>query len=204
MIDAHHLWHQIAANYSNSDLFRANLNATIQALRNITFAVQSEKDVFDAFDAWYTPWQARLKASSVSEWVKDTRNLVVKQGDLEAASTADVRLLTWQDDTLAQIPITPGTSSEVLLNNIPIWELIGGASIPTGDLSSAVLEIERRWNLPDLQNREVLDTLGAAYGLLSDLVLDAHAHLAEWTVSSRLLLTRCFGLPIIALEPSRV
>ena len=179
LIDAHNLWHQTAANYSNSDLFRANLNATIQALRNVTFAVQSEKGVFDAFEAWYTPWQARLMASSVSKWVKDARNLVVKQGDLEAASTADVRLLTWQDDMLAQIPIIPGTSSEVLLNNIRMWELIASATTPSGDLSDAVLEIERRWNLPDLQNREVLDTLGAAYGLLSDLVLDAHAHLGR-------------------------
>ena len=177
LLDAHNLWHQAAENYGNPDLFRTNLNATIQALRNITFALQSEKHTFHDFDAWYTPWQTRMRASRVLTWVKDARNTVVKQGDLDTASTATVRLLTWKDDELACIPVPPDTSSEALLKNSPILERITKARIPDGDLADALIEIERQWSLPEFQDREVLDILAAAYGLLSDLVVDAHTQL---------------------------
>jgi hypothetical protein len=161
LLDAHQLWHQAAATYSDPDAFRANLNATIQALRNVTFAVQSEKHVFGAFDDWYAPWQVRLGANSALKWIKDARNQVVKQGDLETESTATVRLLTWRDYPIATVPVAPSTSSEILLNNLPI------------------LEIGRRWSLSDFENREVLDVLDAAYGTLSDLVKDAHIQVGQ-------------------------
>ena len=177
LLDAHNLWHQAAATYGNADLFRANLNATIQALRNITFALQSEKHTFENFDTWYAPWQARMRGSRVLSWAKDARNTVVKQGDLDTASTATVRLLTWKDDELACIPVPSDTSSETLLKNSAIWDGIAKSSIPTGELPDALIEIERQWSLPDFQNREVLDILAAAYGVLSDLVVDAHTQL---------------------------
>ena len=41
--EAHLLWHQTLDKYQEPDAFRANLNATIQALRNVTFALQAEK-----------------------------------------------------------------------------------------------------------------------------------------------------------------
>ena len=179
LLDAHYLWHQTAENYSSPDLFRANLNATIQALRNVTFSLQYEKHVFDDFDTWYAPWQTRMRASSVLTWAKEARNRVVKQGELETASTATVRLLTWKDDELTSLAIAPETLSEELLDHLPILDLIAKASIPSGDLSSAVLELERQWNLPNFQNREVLNTLAAAYGLLSDLLVDAHTRLGR-------------------------
>ena len=179
LLDAHYLWHQTAENYSNPDVFRANVNATLQALRNVTFSLQNEKHVFDDFDTWYVPWQTRMKASSVLTWAKKARNRVVKQGELETASTATVRLLTWKDDELTRLPIAPETPSEVLINHLPILDLIAKASIPSGDLSSAVLELERQWNLPSFRNREVLNTLAAAYGLLSDLLVDAHTRLGR-------------------------
>ena len=179
LIEAHHFWHQAADNYSHPGLFRANLNATIQALRNVTFCLQNEKHAFADFDAWYKPWQTRMKASSVLSWAKEARNVVVKQGELHTASTATVRLLTWKDDELTRLSIAPETSSEALLNTLPVIDLIAKVSIPSGDLSSAVLELERQWNLPNFHDREVLDTLAAAYGLLSDLLVDAHASLGR-------------------------
>jgi hypothetical protein len=60
LVEAHLLWHQALSNYQEVDLFRANLNATIQALRNITFTLQSEKHIISDFDNWYGGWQARL------------------------------------------------------------------------------------------------------------------------------------------------
>lgn len=52
LAEAHLLWHQTLDNYQDPDAFRANLNATIQALRNVTFAIQSEKHAIAIFDEW--------------------------------------------------------------------------------------------------------------------------------------------------------
>ena len=179
LLEAHELWHQIANNYSIPDRFHTYLNATIQALRNITFVLQSEKHVFDDFAAWYSPWQTRMKESSVLTWAKEARNRVVKQADLDTVSIATVTLLTWKDDEITSVPIDPATSPAELIRHLPILELIARATDSRCDLSSAVLEVERQWNLPDLNDSEVLDSLAAAYGLLSDLVVDAHARLGK-------------------------
>jgi hypothetical protein len=101
LVEAHLLWHQTLDNYHNVESFRANLNATIQALRNITFVLQSEKNIIPQFDTWYSQWQSRLKADPTSKWLIDARNTVVKQGELESHSTAEVRLVTWRDQVFS-------------------------------------------------------------------------------------------------------
>ena len=44
LLEAHYLWHQAALCYHDPFRFRTHMNALIQALRNITFALQNEKD----------------------------------------------------------------------------------------------------------------------------------------------------------------
>jgi hypothetical protein len=177
LVDAHVLWHQSLDSYRDPERFRANLNASLQALRNITFALQGEKAAFGDFDKWYEPWQTRLAADPLATWVKDSRNRVVKQGELETNSTAVVRLLTWKDDVLAQVEIPPLTPDSLLLDNVPLVKLVSEAKIPPGDVADGAVAIERRWSIPELDGREVLDALAHVYGMLSELVLDAHLHL---------------------------
>ena len=179
LLDAHELWHQAADHYSDPDRLHTYLNATIQALRNITFVLQNEKHAFDDFASWYSQWQIRMKESSVLVWTKEARNRVVKRADLDTASHATVRLLTWKDDELLSVPIEPTTSSARLLEHLPMLEIIARETDSTCDLSSAVLEVERQWNIPEFHNTEVLGALAVAYGLLSDLVVDAHARLRQ-------------------------
>lgn len=175
LAEAHLLWHQALSNYQVPDSFRANLNATIQALRNVTFALQSEKQAIDNFSEWYGEWQTRLAAEPDAKWLIDARNLVVKQGDLELTSTALVRVLTWKDDVLIELQVPPAATTSLILNSIPLLDLLEGSSIPAGDLRASALEIERRWSVAALQGRELLETLARVYGLLSEVVLDAHA-----------------------------
>ena len=120
-----------------------------------------------------------MKKNRVLTWAKDARTRVVKQADLDTASMASVRLLTWKDEELVSVHIDPATSSEEVIGHVPILELIARETDAKCELASAVLEVERQWNLPDLDNSEVLDTLAVAYGTLSDLVVDAHAHLGH-------------------------
>lgn len=181
LADAHVLWHQALDSYKDPERFRANLNAALQALRNITFALQSERSVFPDFDLWYEPWQKRLAADPVATWVKNSRNRVVKQGELETDSTAIVRLVTWRDDIVAELSVPPLTPDSVVLQNVPLLKLIGEKKIPPGDAADAAVSIERRWSIPELEGREVLDALAHVYGLLSELVLDAHMRLGRTT-----------------------
>jgi hypothetical protein len=39
---SHMLWHQAMEHYHEAEEFQANLNATIEALRNVSFVLQSE------------------------------------------------------------------------------------------------------------------------------------------------------------------
>jgi hypothetical protein len=180
LVEAHLLWHQTSAQYQYPEAFRANLNATIQALRNVTFVLQSEKDLFSNFDAWYAPWQERLKADPVLQWVKDARNKVVKQGDLETSSKAVVKLITWRDHVLAELSVPPELPPALILRNLPLVKFVSNAHVPAGDLKSAALIIERQWSVNDLEGREILEALAHAYGLLGNLVLDAHSYLQEF------------------------
>jgi len=159
--------------------FQANLNAMIQALRNITFVTQSEKHAFKDFDSWYAPWQERMKAEPRLKWLRDARNTVVKQGELETCSTAIVRLVTWKDHLLGESRVPPEIPAELILCNIPLLEFVNDIQIPPGDLESAAVAIERCWSAPGLEGREILDELAQAYGFLSDLVFDAHIYLGE-------------------------
>jgi len=87
--------------------FLANLNATIEALRNVTFVVQKEKAAFKDFDAWYTPRQEILKADATANWLNQARVTIVHQGDLESSSHAEVRIVTYEEKTLwtGEVPI---------------------------------------------------------------------------------------------------
>ncbi len=91
--DAHRLWHQTADLYSDPDGFRVNLNATIQTLRNVTFALQKQKAVIPSFEAWYQPWQRRMREDPLLRWLVDARNRIVKEEDLVTQSVARIRIV---------------------------------------------------------------------------------------------------------------
>jgi len=74
LAQAHVLWHQAFRSYLNPEVFLANLNATIEALRNVTFVLRNEKGTFAKFDEWYGPWQARLKDDKMSRWLHEARS----------------------------------------------------------------------------------------------------------------------------------
>jgi hypothetical protein len=80
LVEAHILWHQSLEKYHESDAFLANLNSTIEALRNVTFFLQKERSVPD-LDAWYSVWEAKLKGDPAARWLQEARTKVVHQGN---------------------------------------------------------------------------------------------------------------------------
>src|SRR6185369_7198646 len=159
LTEAHLLWHQTLERYQQTAGFLPNVNATIQSLRNITFILQSERHSIPDFDEWYQQWRQALAADPIARWIVQARNIVVKQGELELDSTAVVRVLTWKDDVLIELPVPPGAPTALILKNLPLLELLQGSALPRGDLREAVLAIERRWSVPALEGRELLESL---------------------------------------------
>nr|HEV7952985.1 hypothetical protein [Candidatus Acidoferrales bacterium] len=179
LTQAHLLWHQTLDNYHDPDGFRANLNATIEALRNVTFVLQKEKHAFKNFDEWYGPWQERLRTDTAAKWAHEARTTVVHKGELESASTAEVRLIDWQDKVVAKMDVPIETPTSLILQNLKLLELIGKSELDKANANDAAVAIERRWTTPDLGGLEILETLSQVFGLLSEIVLDAHITLQK-------------------------
>ena len=172
------LWHQALESYQEPERFRANLNATIEALRNVTFVLQKEKAAFTDFDGWYGLWQKRLRNDNVAKWLHDARVTVVDQGDLDSYSYAEVRLVDYRDEVLSSAQVPIAAPLELILQNPALLPLGNPArALPLPE--NTCLAIERRWSTKDLEGKEILSALAHVYGLVAHIVLDAHAHLGN-------------------------
>lgn len=167
--EVHYFWHKTAETYDDPDTFRFNLNALIQAARNVTFALQSEKAMVPRFSEWYADWQARMRADEVLRWVHDARNTVVKRGDLEGRSVAKVSVIvSYAEPPALEVAIPPSTTLEELVAIAAIQAL------PRELKESAILVVERKWISEQLPSHEALEALAYTYGFLFRIVADAH------------------------------
>jgi hypothetical protein len=171
---AHVLWHQALAAYDEEPAFRANLNSVIEALRNTTFMLQAEKHVIPDFQRWYEGWREQMKADAVLTWLVEARTRVVHQSDLETQSTAHGVVHTNLSLASVEIDLPP-----LLPTNLACQMMVETLPEPfASDRRNLVLSVERRWTVPELNGRELLDALGHAYGFLSNLIRDAHKQTA--------------------------
>jgi hypothetical protein len=166
----HLLWHQTERDYPDPDRFCVNLNAAITAMRSVTFVLQKQgKDIPD-FAAWYGSWQTRLAADKLMVWMKNARNRIEKEGDLKTHSMARISLLAgWREPfPVFESAVDPLTTIDGAVDGLRKLRLPGHV------LKEGVLLIERRWVAKDLNDRELLDVLAHCYGVLAQLVVDAH------------------------------
>jgi hypothetical protein len=171
--DARRLWLQATEAYPNPSDFRVSLNACIQALRTVTFVLQKQKSRIHNFDAWYSPWQNKMKNDEVMKWLIDARNRIEKEGDLEKLSTVDVRLsIDWGKSIKKRFRVNPLETTEMIASSYA-----KKIEIPSQLKKDAILIVERRWVAKDLPAHELLDALAHAFGFLSLIVNDAHRHL---------------------------
>jgi hypothetical protein len=113
----------------------------------------------------------RTRNDPILAWLKDARDTVVKQGDLETASTVRVSVLTWEEAPLAEGSLPPF----VPLDDFARW--LGAGLLPrmAPDLrKEAVLLAERRWVVHDVPDRELLDALSHGFAVFYLLVAEAH------------------------------
>ena len=187
MLTVHRFWHECAEGYQDPEEFRSKLNACIQAARNLTFAIQKERDLIPGFDEWYPGWQERMKSDPVMKWLHEARRYIVHEGDLATESRATLWLqIDYADagrEVAAGLPQpfkkesgenSPKLQANPLLTLEQILNQIDDLHLPSRIREESTLTVERRWvdsNLPDM---ELLDALAHVYGVLSQLIWDAH------------------------------
>jgi len=85
--EARYFLTQCLLHYHTPQPFLYNLNAFIQAFRNITFMLQSEDCRPIGFQAWYEARREEMRQLPTLRRLIDARNVVVKQSSLAAKST---------------------------------------------------------------------------------------------------------------------
>lgn len=189
--EVHSFWHKCVDGYQDPEDFRVNLNACIQAARNLTFALQAEKRLIDDFDDWYTPWQAAIKADPIMKWLNEARVQIVHRGDLETNSLAVARLIVDYSDAAREVvdglgsarpeprgeaDVREEVSAPPLLTLAEILEHVSGLELPDRVYRESTLSIERRWEDSALPGRELTESLAHVYGFLRRVIHDAHDH----------------------------
>ena len=169
----HRLWHQAENAYFDPDAFRVAIQSAIQTMRSVTFILQKNKGAVPNFEAWYAPWQKKLGADALMVWMRDARNTIEKEGDLEARSFVRAEIVA------SYLKNGPVIEVSAKLTDAPI-QLV--KSVPEGAFGDhvrkdGVVRIQRRWVENTLPDYELLDAVAIAYGRLSELVADAHVQL---------------------------
>lgn len=153
--------------YHDPENFRIALNACIQAIRNITFALQSQKAAIENFDKWYAPWQAALRNDFIMKWCVEARNRIVKQSDLETHSIALASVVSgYGESPVNTLRVSPFASSQDIA--LHLKENV----LPQPLSEKGYLYVERRWVVDDLLGIEILEALAYALSLMRSLLLD--------------------------------
>ena len=169
--EVHKFWHDMLSGYQNPENFRIGLNAAIQALRNVTFLLQSNKSVIADFDKWYEKYRDIMKSDEILRWLHQARNIIVKQEDLKLHSIASARVRTWDDVSRLEFQISPFITTEQIAKDLVRMHVVK-APEPIAD--HAILNVERKWVVSDLPNYELLDVIAHGYKFFEKLLLDAH------------------------------
>jgi hypothetical protein len=163
--DAHHHWHAAADAYHEPADFRRNVESLIQALRNVTFRLQAEKDALPQFEVWYPTWQEFMRADEQLRWLIDARNDIVKHTGLRADSYALVTRITSYlepDHTLLRLPVGTSTSEVVVKARM---------ALPEEYRQHMAVCLTRRWAVPGRGQDEIMGLATHCWHILDSLLL---------------------------------
>jgi hypothetical protein len=103
----------------------------------------------------------------IMKWCVDARNFIVKEGDLETLSVAQVSLLNSHNEAKRNI-----FSVDPRLTGIEIARLIKEKYLPNQLTKYGYLQVERQWITKELDGIELLSGLAHAFTVLKLLVED--------------------------------
>jgi len=171
-LDSWDLWVNCAENYYNPESFRLNLNNCIQTLRSITWLLQKSKNSIPDFNEWYKKQQSQMINDNILKWLKNSRNKIVKQGDLTLHSKAKIAIVTnWLEPPSLEIDIPPFTKTSDFV------KVISKKITIKPSYFESILKIERKWVDSELPETELLEGLAHSFKFLTEILSDAHKSL---------------------------
>jgi hypothetical protein len=177
LADLRQLIQQADDNYFEPDLFRVNVNNAIQTARTVTFLIQKHKDTIPDFENWYRlNVLDRIANDAVMTWLKEARNFIEKEGDLEVESIATATTIFSYTEEGPAISLKEEGCLFVGLKKLMrhIRKVF-----PTGIFRDSAILIERRWVASTLPSFELTDALNYGYRELKRIVDLLALHLGE-------------------------
>ena len=172
--EAQYFFNKMLEQYHRPFEFQFNLNAFIQAIRNVTFMLQAEENKPEGFDDWYTKKQEEMRANTLLRRFVEARNIVVKRSSLTAMSKARSGLFRGRRLKLAVahgLPLFMDTLEA--LDNAKRFAY----GLFLDEEHSAIGEqagVERVWIVAELGDDEVAGTCLQALNYMGTLVAEAH------------------------------
>ena len=176
--EAHYFIERMLIEYHEPLFFRANLNAFLQALRNVTFVLQSEFSTRDGFkEEWYPARQEAMRSDPLLCNFVEGRNIVVKRGNLLIHSKAEVGLFRgralkggFATGVSADVP------SEYLLKHVA--PKLGGVA-PGHPFIGEQYGVRREWYASELGEEKVITLCNLAWVKIGQVLSEAHTF-AGW------------------------
>ncbi|MFA6353677.1 MAG: hypothetical protein WCW93_01985 [Candidatus Paceibacterota bacterium] len=170
--EAHRAWHLALNGYHKIDDFRAGINSAIQSLRNLTFALQSEKSNFSNFDSWYESWRIKMRDDLVLKELNGARNIIVKQEDLKLKSKATAQVKGWENYKSLCFEFDPMSDSYAVAkgfyNNYVVY-----LPVSKENKSRFIFNFERKWIYEKLPDVELLEAVAYSYHFFWEMLKDA-------------------------------
>lgn len=165
---------QSLLHYHSPRPFLYNLNAFIQAFRNITFMLQSEDYKPQGFQEWYKIKQEEMRNLPTLRRLVDARNIIVKQSSLTAKSTVQCGLFKGRRMKLSiKTDIKPFTETEKILEPTSKFVdnlFLGGKHETVGEQAG----VERVWIVEELGEGELLAKCIDSINYMIALIEEAH------------------------------
>jgi len=171
--EASYFLSKMIENYHNPWEFQFNLNAFIQAFRNITFMLQAEPNKPNSFEDWYKSKQEEMKKNILLKKLVNARNIVVKQSSLSSKSKAWSGIFRNRGLKMAfGSEVHPFTDTKKYLKNMQ--EIMIGTLLD--EEHSAIGEqigIERSWIVEEIGDTEVVLLCNDALNYMGELLSEA-------------------------------
>jgi|SRR3989338_949614 len=165
---------QCLFSYHTPQPFIFNLNAFIQAIRNITFMLQSENSKLIGFQEWYEHKREEMRMQPTLRRLVEARNIVVKQNSLTSKSSVACGLFRGRRMKLSMsTDIPPFAKTEKLLeitSKFVCNMFLGGKHEIIGEQAG----VERTWVVEELGDGEVIAKCIDAMNYMIALVEEAH------------------------------
>jgi len=160
-------------NYHNPWEFQFNLNAFIQAFRNITFMLQAEPNKPTNFEEWYKTKQEDMRANKLLKKFIHARNVVVKQSSLSSKSKAWSGIFRNRKLKLAfGSEVHPFTDTKEYLKKMQKL-MIGTFMDEEHSAIGEQIGVERSWVVEEIGDSEVVLLCNEALNYMGKLLSEA-------------------------------